>query len=127
MKKLLFVGINARYTHSNLALRYLRNFVDDLKYKSEILEFSINQDMLDILEQIALKQPDILAFSVYIWNTEITRQLLPEIKKILPDAEIVLGGPEVSYNPEDWLLKFPEIDYIFFGAGEAGFIYLLEN
>lgn len=127
MKKLLFVGINARYTHSNLALRYLRNSVDDLKYKTEILEFSINQDMLDILEQIALKQPDILAFSVYIWNTEITRQLLPEIKKILPDAEIVFGGPEVSYNPKDWLEKFPEIDFIICGAGEAGLKYLLEN
>ena len=127
MKKLLFVGINARYTHSNLALRYLRNSVDDLKYITEILEFSINQDMLGILEQIALKQPDILAFSVYIWNTEITRQLLPEIKKILPDVEIVLGGPEVSYNPENWLSKFPLIDFIICGAGEASIKYLLEN
>ncbi|MDP8201464.1 MAG: radical SAM protein [Candidatus Tenebribacter burtonii] len=127
MKKLLFVGINARYTHSNLALRYLRNFVAELEYKSKILEFSINQDFLEILEQIEHTQSDILAFSVYIWNTEITYLLLSEIKKILPEIKIILGGPEVSYNPEDWLSKFPEIDFIVCGAGEAGLKYLLEN
>jgi radical SAM superfamily enzyme YgiQ (UPF0313 family) len=127
MKKLLFIGVNARYTHSNIAIRYLRNFVVDLEYKTKILEFSINQNILEILEQIAHEQPDVLAFSVYIWNTEITRQLLPEIKKILPEIKIILGGPEVSYNPEEWLSRFPEIDFIICGAGEAGFRYLLEN
>ncbi len=127
MKKLLLVGINARYTHLNLALRYLRNFVADLEYKTEILEFSINQEILEILEQIALKKPDILAFSVYIWNTEIITLILPEIKKILPECKIILGGPEVSYNPKEWFNKFPEIDYMICGAGEAGFKYLLEN
>ena len=125
MKKLLLVGINARYTHSNLALRYLRNFVADLEYKTEISEFSINQDILEILEQIAIKQPDILAFSVYIWNTKVITSILPEIKKILLDSKVILGGPEVSYNPEKWLSKFPEIDFIICGAGEAGLKYLL--
>ncbi|MDA3812892.1 MAG: DUF4080 domain-containing protein, partial [Candidatus Cloacimonetes bacterium] len=127
MKKLLLVGINARYTHSNLALRYLRNFVDDLEHKTEILEFSINQDMLAILEQITRVRPEFIALSVYIWNTDIIYSLLPEIKKILPDSKIILGGPEVSYNPEEWLSKFSEIDYIVCGAGEAGLRYLLEN
>lgn len=127
MKKLLLVGINARYTHSNLAIKYLRNFVIDLKYNTEVLEFSINQDILEILEQIALKQPDILAFSVYIWNTNEIISIIPEIKKILSDSKIILGGPEVSYNPEEWLDKFPEIDYLICGAGEAGFRYLLKN
>ena len=109
MKKLLFIGINARYSHSNLALRYLRNFVADLEYETEILEFSINQDILEILEQITFKQPDILAFSVYVWNTKVTRLLLPEIKKILSEIKIIIGGPEVSYNPKEWLNEFPEI------------------
>ncbi len=127
MEKLLLIGINARYTHSNLAIGYLRNFVVDLEYKTEIIEFSINQDVLEILEQIAYEQPDILAFSVYIWNTKVITSILPEIMKIMPDSKIILGGPEVSYNPEKWLNKFPEIDFIICGAGEAGFRYLLEN
>jgi len=127
MKKLLLVGINTRYTHSNLALRYLRNFVIDLDCKIKLLEFSINQDYLDILELIAQEEPEITALSVYIWNTDVIKSLLPEIKKILPDTKIILGGPEVSYNAEDWLERFPQIDYIICGAGEAGFKYLLEN
>ncbi len=127
MKKLLLVGINARYTHLNLAIRYLRNHINDLEYQTEIIEFSINQDILEILEQIACNKPEIIAFSVYIWNTDIVRTLLPEIKKILPDSKIILGGPEVSYNPEDWQQEFSEIDFIVCGAGEAGFRYLLEN
>jgi radical SAM superfamily enzyme YgiQ (UPF0313 family) len=127
MKRLLLVGINARYTHLNLAIRYLRNYTIDLEYQTEIIEFSINQDILEILEQIACNKPEILAFSVYIWNTDIVRILLPEIKKILPDSKIILGGPEVSYNPEDWQRGFPEIDFIICGSGEAGFRYLLEQ
>ncbi len=127
MKKLLLVGINARYTHSNLALRYLRNFVIDLDYKIKLLEFSINQNFLEILELIALEEPETIALSVYIWNTDVIKSLLSEIKKILPEIKIVLGGPEVSYDAEDWLEQFPQIDYIICGFGEAGFKYLLEN
>ena len=127
MNKLLLVGINARYTHLNLAIRYLRNHINDLEYKTEIIEFSINQNILEILEQIAYNKPEILAFSVYIWNTDLVRILLPEIKNILPDSKIIMGGPEVSYNPKEWLKEFPEIDFIICGAGETGFRYLLEN
>jgi len=127
MKRLLLICINARYTHSNLAIRYLRNYVSDLAYELKIIEFSINQKFLEILEQIAHNKPDILAFSVYIWNTDLVRLLLPEITKILPDSKIILGGPEVSYNPKDWQQNFPEIDFIICGAGEAGFRYILEN
>ena len=127
MKKLLFVGINARYTHSNLAIRYLRNFIKELPFKTSILEFSINQNLLDILSVIHSENPDIISFSVYIWNTEVVRILLPEIKKVLPNSKIILGGPEVSYNAEKWLENYPCIDFIVAGAGEAGLYYILEN
>lgn len=127
MKKLLLVGINARYTHSNLALRYLRNSVTDLNFQVEIIEFSINQSLLEIIEQIVIEEPEILAISVYIWNTEIVKELLLEINKILPKIPIILGGPEVSYNPEKWLDKYSSIYFIITGSGEAGFRYLLEE
>lgn len=127
MKKLLLIGINARFTHSNLALRYLRNSITDLVQQTELVEFSINQSILEILEQIVNKKPHILSFSVYIWNTEIVRNLLMEISKVLPHSKIILGGPEVSYAPEKWLSEFPLIDYIITGSGESGFRYLIEN
>jgi len=127
MKKILLVGINARYTHQNLAIRYLRNFVAELNFDVTISEYSINQNQLDILEEIVDKKPDIIAISVYIWNVQIVKFISSHLKNILPKTKIVLGGPEASYNSNLWLNNFPHIDFIIFGAGEAGFKYLLEN
>ncbi|MCD4796191.1 MAG: DUF4080 domain-containing protein [Candidatus Cloacimonetes bacterium] len=127
MIKLVLAGINARFTHSNLALYYLRNYIKDLQYEVYLLEFSINQYYLDILRYLYEKKPDIIAFSVYIWNSAIIRSLIPEIKKILPDCKIILGGPEVSYNAPNWLRRLPEIDFIVCGAGETGFYHVLEH
>ncbi len=127
MKKLVLAGINARFTHSNLALYYLRNYIKDLRYEVCLLEFSINQYGLDILRHLFENKPDIIAFSVYIWNSAIIKSLIPEIKKILPECKIILGGPEVSYNAPNWLTGFPEIDFIVCGTGEAGFYYVLEH
>ncbi|MCF7859418.1 MAG: B12-binding domain-containing radical SAM protein [Candidatus Cloacimonetes bacterium] len=127
MKKLHIVGINARYTHSNLAIRYLRNSIQDLDLETDILEFSINQPDLNILEKIVKERPDIIAVSVYIWNTQKIISLISELKKILPQTKLILGGPEVSYNAEEWLKNYPQIDFVIGGSGEAGFRYLLEN
>lgn len=127
MNKVLLLAINARYTHSNLAVRYLRNFTCDLDYKIKIKELSINQPFWKILDTIYNEDPDVVAISVYIWNSKIVKSILTEIKKILKNVKIVLGGPEVSYNPNSWLESFSAIDYIVSGAGEAAFRYLLKN
>jgi len=127
MKKILLLGINARFTHTNPALRYLRNYALDLPYRFVIKEVTLKQPLSDILKEIWQIQPQILAISVYIWNVEIIKLLLPDIKKILPQIKLVLGGPEVSYNSSEWLEHFPEIDHIIIGAGENGFKFLLEN
>lgn len=127
MKTLLFLGINARWTHSNLALYYLKSLASQYPYKSILLEETINRDFLEILDNTYSKKPDIIAISVYIWNTDYVRKILANIKKILPEIKIVLGGPEVSHNAEKWIQKFKAIDYIVVGAGEKGFELLLKN
>lgn len=127
MKKILLLGINARFTHSNLAIRYLRNYISDLSFKIVLKEVSINCSLLEILAILHEEKPEIIGISVYIWNSEILKNLLPEIKKILPKSQLILGGPEVSYNPEQWLKKFPQIDHIVCGFGEEGFRCLLEQ
>ncbi|HPJ40953.1 MAG TPA: DUF4080 domain-containing protein [Spirochaetota bacterium] len=121
MKKILFIAINARYVHSNLALLYLKKTVSDLQYDSAILEFSINEKNEKILASIIGCNPDIIALSVYIWNSSIIKTILPDLKKINPSVKIVCGGPELSYNAAEWINDFPQIDYIITGGGEAGF------
>jgi radical SAM superfamily enzyme YgiQ (UPF0313 family) len=127
MRKIFLIGINSRYSHSNLAIRYLKSYVKDLSYEIKILELSINHRFDLFKEKILDKNPDVISLSVYIWNSAIIKSYIPKIKQHLPDSIIVLGGPEVSYNPNEWLDLFPMIDFIVAGPGEAGFRHLLES
>ncbi len=127
MNKILLLGINARFTHSNLTIRYLRNYISELPFKIILKEVTIKCSLLEILATLYEEKPKIIGISVYIWNSKIVKKILPEIKKILPDSRLILGGPEVSYNPEQWLKKFPQVDHIICGFGEDGFRYLLEQ
>ena len=127
MKSVRLVAINARYSHTNLAVLYMRETIRDLPWVCDVKSFTINTPFYDILEGLSEDMPDVLAFSVYIWNAELMKRLLPEIKKIMPQTKLILGGPEVSYNHQQWIQQFPDIDYIVVGAGEKGFRELLEN
>ncbi len=121
MRKILLIGINARYVHSNLAILYLKKAVSDLPYNAVIAEFSINEKPEKVIRYIKDEQPDIIALSVYIWNSVIIKLIISEIKKVSPQLKIVCGGPEVSYNADEWLKLHPEIDYIITGGGESAF------
>ncbi|MCL1865166.1 MAG: DUF4080 domain-containing protein [Spirochaetes bacterium] len=121
MKKILLLGINARYSHSNLALLYLKRAIDDLDFDIHISEFTISEGEDKIFGTIYSFKPDILAVSVYIWNTLYIKSILKSIKSIYCEIKIVLGGPEVTYNSKDWIEEFNEIDYIITGGGEAAF------
>ncbi|MDD3049939.1 MAG: radical SAM protein [Candidatus Cloacimonetes bacterium] len=125
MKKIAIISINARWTHSNLAVYYLKKTISDLPVDVNVIEFNINQPLLEMLEILHKSDADILAFSVYIWNSDIVGKLITECKKILPDSLIVLGGPEVSYSAEQWLKNYSAIDYIICGNGEQAFRQLI--
>lgn len=127
MKKILLAAINARYTHSCLALYSLKSCAAGLDFEITIREFTINQKTEAILAEIASEQADVIAISVYIWNVELVKKIMPALKQQRPGCMILLGGPEVSYNPESWLESFTNIDFIVAGHGEAGFRHVLEN
>jgi radical SAM superfamily enzyme YgiQ (UPF0313 family) len=103
--KVTLVGINAKYIHSNLAVRYLKKYTEDLNYECEIMEFSINDQIERILEEILRCKPNIVAFSCYIWNIEYVKTIATLIKLVDSNIEILYGGPEVSYNCEDFLME----------------------
>ena len=126
--KILLVACNAKYIHSNLALRYLSRFQNNnQKHHVETMEFTINQRLDFIAEELFRKQPDVVLFSCYIWNVEMLRQLCPILKKIMPDCVIGFGGPEVSYESETFLRENPAVDFVMRGEGELVFTKYLEH
>ena len=128
MKKVILAALNAKYIHSNLALRYLSRFQNNnQKHHVETMEFTINQRLDFIAEELFRKQPDVVLFSCYIWNVEMLRQLCPILKKIMPDCVIGFGGPEVSYESETFLGENPAVDFVMRGEGELVFTKYLEH
>ena len=118
--KFLLTAINAKYIHSNPAIYSLRAYAGKELWERIVLaEFTINQDKLDILAQIYQQKPDAVGFSCYIWNWRLVEELLKELPKVLPDTDIWLGGPQVSFDGEEILRKYPQITGIMLGEGEA--------
>lgn len=122
--KILLIAVNAKYIHSNLAVYCLRSYAAKLGIWTELAEYTINHRQEDILEDIYRRKPDVAAFSCYIWNLEYVRELIADLHKILPDTEIWAGGPEVSYDTEEFLRSMPQMRGVMKGEGEKTFARL---
>ncbi len=123
---ILLCGINAKYIHTNLAIRQIKGYVEEnSNYLINVVEYTINNYINDILKSLYEHKPDILGFSCYIWNIEMVKKLVVLIKKVSPKTIIVLGGPEVSYNSEALFSEIP-CDYLISGEGEQTFCELLD-
>lgn len=131
--KFLLVAINAKYIHSNPAVYSLKAYaqeklrgLDQQEISIEIAEYTINLQMESILFDIYGRKPDVVAFSSYIWNWRMIRELITELVKIMPALPIWLGGPEASFDAEEILKEFPMVNGIMVGEGEQTFAELLE-
>ncbi|HHX69104.1 MAG: DUF4080 domain-containing protein [Miniphocaeibacter sp.] len=122
--KILLTSLNTKYIHSNIAIQYLKSTVKDY-YEVDTKDFTINQNIDDIIYEIMKNDYDIIGFSTYIWNVEETLKICRKIKKIKEDIIIILGGPEVSYNGEELLKENTSLNYIISGEGEFVFLKLL--
>lgn len=119
MSKIVLAGINSQYVHLNLAVRYLKKYVEaNSDLKIEIYETNINNQVFNIIKDIYELNPDKIIFSTYIWNKEYVVKIVRELKKVLPNVEIILGGPEVSYKWEKFMANMPEVDALLLGEGE---------
>ena len=120
MKRITLCGINARFSHSNLALLCLKQSTDYGEH-IELVEMTINDRPPAIVERIVNTNPDAVGFSCYIWNIEWILRVASSVKKILPQCFIFFGGPEVSSNSDDLMHQYPFVDMIIKGSGEEPF------
>lgn len=143
--KLLLASIDSKYIHSNLAVRSLKKYAEQKLRGSgafydgecirvgadeavciEIAEYTINQHPQKVLADIYKRDADIIMVSCYIWNKAFMGKLLDDLAAVSPEAEIWLGGPEVSFDGEKVLSEFPNVRGIMMGEGEETFAQLLK-
>lgn len=137
MMKFLLAAVNAKYIHSNPGIYSLKAYAERTRgdlfpegaglpsVHVEIGEYTINNQMEQILEDIYRRKPDMVGFSCYIWNIVPCLELVRDLHKVLPDTDIWLGGPEVSFDAPELLGREPEILGIMKGEGEETFAALL--
>ncbi len=111
--KLCLIAVNSNYVHTNPAVRSL-----SARIGAEYIEYNINQPMQDVLRGIYEQEPQIVAFSCYIWNREYVLRLAEDLKAVRPELPIWLGGPEVSFCAAELMQRCPFVDAIFCGEAE---------
>jgi radical SAM superfamily enzyme YgiQ (UPF0313 family) len=121
--KILLTTLNAKYIHTNLAIRLLYELNQDQYKGLEWKEFNIKEDKDEVAKHCA--NFDVVAFSCYIWNITQTLAVCEKIKAINPNTKILLGGPEVSYEYEG-IIALNHVDYIIVGEGEIAFQEFLD-
>lgn len=137
--KCLLVAINAKYIHSNPGVYSLKTYArmagqggcdpdgDGLPpVQIEIGEYTINNQMELILEDIYQRKPDVVGISCYIWNIVHAVNLVRDLHKVLPGTDIWLGGPEVSFDAPSLLSRETALFGVMKGEGEETFAGLME-
>ncbi len=116
------VSVNARFSHSNLALLYLKTA---LKYGCHLVEWDINRSKRGLIEELLRLDYSHYFFSVYIWNSEYLKTVITDLSTLKPDAIICCGGPEAVFNSNEWR-KISGINFILDGNAED-FAAILPN
>jgi radical SAM superfamily enzyme YgiQ (UPF0313 family) len=117
MADIVLATFNARYWHSAFGLRYLLANMGDFRAQTAMLEFGMSENTTDVLTKIFAEDPKIVGLGVYIWNVEPTTRLVADLKRLRPVIQIVLGGPEVSYETDGE--RIVELaDYVIAGEGD---------
>lgn len=117
---IVLATLNARYTHASLGMRYLFANMGDLQASTQLHEFVIGAKTTDVVERLLAYKPRIIGLGVYIWNTEETTRVVALLKRIAPQVTVVLGGPEVSHEPEEQRIV-ALADYLVTGWGDITF------
>lgn len=120
--KILWIDLNSSYAHSSLALPALHaQIMTDPSIEWEIVSATINENTGMIVDEIYRHRPDILTATTWLFNHEHLMHVASRVKALLPEACLVLGGPEFLGDNEEFLRKNPFVDCVFRGEGEEVF------
>lgn len=115
--------MNARFSHAAFGLRCLRASLGPLRDRCMLLEATVQERPLDLVERILAARPRIVGLSVFIWNVAPLTEVVRLLKAVAPDVQVVLGGPEVSHETAHQPIV-QAADYVVRGEGEEAFAKL---
>lgn len=124
--KTALAAVNTQYIHTGLGVRSIAAYVRrETDCAIDLMEFTINNPEQDVLAALYESKADVYLFSCYIWNIEFILRIVRDLRQLLPDARIGLGGPQVSYQGKALLDAEPEVDFVVVGEGEETVCQLL--
>lgn len=127
--KAVLCQINSQYIHSSLAPWSLAAAARErcaLPHALRVEEANINQPPEEVAQRLCAGAPELIGLCCYIWNAAYLRRLLPLLRSRMPDAVLVAGGPQASFDCADFWEKNLEFDYLLAGEGECSFPLLLD-
>ena len=134
-----FIGINSKYIHTALGIRYVTEYCSERGIAAHMLEATVNEPVLSVLTRItekieacsvAVNEPVLIGLDVHIWNRRFVLELGELLRKVFPDSFLMLGGPEVMFQPVKAFEEARFADFIVCGEGEeatAEFLQILNN
>lgn len=108
-----------------LAAAMLKAKLDSLngyenRIRTSICDYYMDDDAGYIAASVLAKKPDLIGFSVYLWNRDLSLQVASIIKKKSPEIIICFGGAESVAMPE-MFLNTGVFDFAVTGEGELAF------
>lgn len=138
-KRAVLVGIAGSHDAFNLSLYNLKAYVSknpDIYNTWDITTIQHpfiaatfeNIKIPQLVNKISAVQPDLVAFSCYMWNANAFRKIAKNLRQRLPETCILWGGPEIAtdYLQEGKFNDF-EMNFCISGEGELSFLELLKN
>ncbi len=108
---------------SGLLRAYAQTF-SIIRENYEFMPFLFQHDNVEnILQQY--DSPDVVCFSVSIWNYQLSLNVARTVKKKFPSCLIIFGGPNVPQDGKKFFDQHPFIDIGVYGTGEEIFADIL--
>lgn len=128
--RIVLCTLNSKFSHTSLSLRLLRESCRPVIAEDDELilaEYTINDQPHQLLQRLYELKGDIYAFSCYIWNSRLIRQLIQELSCLRPETILIMGGPEAAWQQTDLMEELPGVDFILAGEGELNLPPLLSG
>ena len=114
----ILATLHSKFIHNSLALPCLAAYCGDDCGELLIREFTMHEPRESILAMLLGEDPDVIAFSVYLWNRRETLDLVDALAVARPELRIILGGPEISFDDDEIFARHPGLTALVRGEGE---------